>query len=360
MLNVFILQWKRLLKQPALMFAFFGLTLLFVFFLAGGQGSQTITVPTYSSDLTTTELTEWVNRLNEEEVYSFEAVEEEDVREAIRMNERSFALEVSDRHYRFLVGREDMEISPIIRFVEQQYRTFYRLEDVAESEGVDEIELQSFITVETVARSEIVATNEQYRLGVIFGMTLYFSIFSILFLMVNLIEEKVTGTWQRLIFSPLDKVSIYFGQLLHFGMAGLIQIVLALFLLQNLVGFEIGNNYGAISLVLFSFVFSIVALGLVLMGIVHNPQQLQVIIPIVGTSMAMLGGAFWPLEVVNNRLLLFLGDLMPIRYGIEGMTGAVLRNESINQLARPILILILMGCLFMLIGIQLMERMENT
>lgn len=358
MMTVFFLQWKRLLKQPALVLMFFGLTLLFVYFLAGGQGNQTITVPTYSSDLSHAELTEWLNRLNEDEVYSFEEAEEEEVRESIQLNERSFALELSDRSYQFLIGREDMEISPIIRFVEQQYRTFYRIEDIEAIGYVEEIELRDFINVETVDRSEMIAANEHYRLGIVFGMTLFFSVFSILFLMVNLIEEKVTGTWQRLIFSPLSKSKIYLGQLLHYLLAGLIQIIFALFLLQNLVGFEIGSNYLAISLVLLSFVFSIVALGLVLMGIVHNSQQLQVVIPIVATSMAMLGGAFWPLEVVNNRLLLIAADLMPIRYGMEGLSGAILRNQSISQLAEPIIVMGLMGAVLMLVGIHLMERIE--
>ncbi|MCC5890152.1 MAG: ABC transporter permease [Alkalibacterium sp.] len=360
MLTIFILQWKRLLKQPALILTFFGLTLLFVYFLAGGQGNQTITVPTYSNELTSVELNDWLDRLNEEEIYAFEETEEETVREAIRMNERSFALELSDQSYRFLIGREDMEISPVIRFVEQQYRTVHRLEEAASLGGVGEIELREFITVETVARSEVGSSNEQYRLGVVFGMTLYFSIFSILFLMVNLIEEKVTGTWQRLIFSPLTKARIYLGQLFHYGMAGVIQIVLALIILRALIGFDVGDNYAAIALVILSFVFAIVSLGLVLMGLVQTPQQLQIVIPIVGTSMAMLGGAFWPLEVVNNRFLLFIADLMPIRYGMEGLTGAILRNESIPQLAGPVLVLLAMGIIFMAIGLNLMEKISEN
>ncbi|GAB2497277.1 hypothetical protein GCM10008929_17940 [Alkalibacterium psychrotolerans] len=358
--TVFVLQWKRLFKQPTLLLTFFGLTLLFVYFLAGGQSNQTITVPTYSEDLSTQELNGWIDRLNEEEAYEFIATDGEAVAEAIRMNERSFALEVNSSDFRFLIGREDMEISPIIRYVEQQYSNVKRLEEASALIGNEAIEVRDFITVETVAHTEMVSANEQYRVGIIMGMTLYFSIFSILFLMINLLEEKRTGTWQRLIFSPLTKTRIYLGQLFHYLLAGIMQIILALVVLRFIVGLDLGTNYIAIGAVLLSFVFAIVSLGLVLMGVVTTTQQLQVVIPIVTTSMAMLGGAFWPLEVVSNRVLLFVGDLMPIKYGIEGMTGAVLLDQSLSQLMGPISVLLLMGIVFMGVGINLMERVSES
>lgn len=358
--TVFVLQWKRLFKQPALLLTFFGLTLMFVYFLAGGQGNQTITVPTYSDDLSTQELNDWIDRLNEEDAYQFIETEGDAVAEAIRMNERSFALEVNSSDFRFLIGREDMEISPVIRYVEQQYSNVKRLEQASALIDNETIEIRDFITVETVADNDTVSSNEQYRVGIIIGMTLYFSIFSILFLMINLLEEKQTGTWQRLIFSPLTKTRIYLGQLFHYLLAGILQIVLALVVLRFLVGLDVGTNFAAMGVVIISFVFAIVSLGLVLMGIISSTQQLQVVIPIVTTSMAMLGGAFWPLEVVSNRVLLFIGDLMPIKYGIEGMTGAVLRNQSLGQLMGPISVLLLMGIVFMGVGINLMERVSES
>lgn len=75
--------------------------------------------------------------------------------------------------------------------------------------------------------------------------------------------------------------------------------------------------------------------------------------------MAMLGGAFWPIEIVSNRILLFLAELMPIKHAADGMIDAVVRNYSISELIQPIGILLLMGVLFMGIGINLMERVSK-
>ncbi|MCC5895671.1 MAG: ABC transporter permease [Alkalibacterium sp.] len=360
MWTVFKLQWLRLFKQPVLMVTFLGLTLLFVYFLAGAQGTQTISVPTYSEELTSEELNEWIDRLNEEETFLFVESDYETVYDNIRMNETAFALGLTQENYEFLIGREDMEISTLIQYVDQIFVTEMRLQGVETDFGLTGLEVTEFIEIETRSHAAAVSSGDRYRLGIVVGMSLYFSVFSILFLMINLVEEKQTGTWNRLIFSPLTKTKIYLGQLTHYLLAGMIQIGLAFLILRVLVGIDLGTNYLEMGVIIFSFVFAIVSLGMLLMGIVNTPQQLQVVIPIVTTSMAMLGGAFWPLEVVTNRLLLFLGDLMPIKYGMEAMVDTIVHDHTLSQLIVPLSALILMGILFMGVGINLMERVSDN
>lgn len=360
MWTVFKLQWLRLFKQPVLVISFLGLTLLFVYFMAGAQGTQNITVPTYSEELTSQELNQWIDRLNEEETFQFVESDYDTVYDDIRMNETAFALGLSDEHYQFLIGREDMEISTLIQYVDQIFVTEMRIDAVETDFGVSNLEVTEFIEVDTLSRSGAASTGESYRLRVVVGMSLYFSVFSILYLMINLVEEKETGTWNRLIFSPLTKTKIYLGQLAHYVLAGVIQIALAFLILRFLVGIELGTNYLEMGTIIISFVFAIVSLGMLLMGLVKSPQQLQVVIPIVTTSMAMLGGAFWPLDVVSNRLVLFLGNLMPIKYGMDAMTSTVIQDQSLKELVTPLSVLLFMGILFMGIGVNLMERVAEN
>ncbi len=72
--------------------------------------------------------------------------------------------------------------------------------------------------------------------------------------------------------------------------------------------------------------------------------------------MRCLGGAFWPLEIVSNDFILFLAELTPIKHGLTGMLGALQYNRNLGELIQPIGILLLMGILFIGIGINLMER----
>ena len=228
-----------------------------------------------------------------------------------------------------------------------------------ESEGNEAFEIEECLTVTIDAQTETASSNQVNSIQVLTGMSLYFVIYSILFLMMNLIEEKNKGTWNRLIFSPLSKTQIYLGQLLHYWLVGIGQIILTFTILQVFMRLNLGNNYIPMLVVASCFVLSIVSLGILVMGIIETPQQLNVIIPIVATGMAMIGGAFWPVEIVSNQILQFLSRLMPIRYGIEGLRGAILQEYPLSELGEPIVILLLMSVLFMGIGLNLMERVSE-
>lgn len=361
MWDVFTLQWKKLIKRPLLWLSFIGLTIVFVYFMGGAQLDATIHVPVYSEDLSAEEVQEWVGLLNTEEgSVVFEVTDYETAQEAIRMNNISFAMEITDETYRFLAGREDMEIPVVNQYVNRIYSERVRLEEVREAFPDTEVELNEYITVNHTSIADMSSIYNEHQLTTLVGMTLYFTVFTVMFLQLSLVEEKRLGTWNRLIFSPLSKTKIYLGHLLHYFTVGVLQIVLSFVVLVNLMGIDLGTNYLPMIAVALAFVFAIVALAILVAGISPTTQSLQVIIPIIATSMAMLGGAFWPIDIVSNRILLFLAELMPLKHAAEGMIDAVVRNYSLSELIQPIGILLLMGVLFMGIGINLMERASKN
>ncbi|GMA08507.1 hypothetical protein GCM10025886_16580 [Tetragenococcus halophilus subsp. flandriensis] len=357
MFDVFILQWKRLIKKPFLILMFTGLTVLFVLVMGNVQvDDSSVEVQVYSNELTDNELDEWVNRLNEDETMDFTVTSNEMAEEDIRMSNTPFALEIEGNNYHFLVGQESEHLQAVDQHVHQVFNQHQRLEEVQEEFPEREIEVEELITVEKSEGNGTQRYNTELQITVLIGMTLYFSAFTILSLQMNLLEEKRKGTWDRLIISPLKKTQIYLGDLFHYFLVGLLQIVLSFFILTNMLGVDMGTNYLPMIVIILSFTFSIVSLGILLVSIVPTPQSLQVTIPIVVTSMAMLGGAFWPIDIVENRLILFLGELMPIKHGLQSMNDVIINNYSLIDILQPIGILLLMGTLFMGIGINLMER----
>lgn len=359
MFNIFIFQWKRLFKRPFLVGFFLVLTFIFVYFMGGSQMNSQVTVPVYTEELSAVEMKTWMIEINNDSIV-FEETDYETVVDEIRMNEASFAVELEEDNYQFLVGREDEQLSVVDQHLYQIYNEQSRLMEAREQFPDEEIEVEPFITMEIQATSSTNFAYDEFQLRVLIGMTFYFVMYSILFLQMNLMEEKNTGTWDRLAFSPVSKTKIYLGHLLHYYTVGIIQIGLSFLILTNIMAIDLGSNFGPMFAMALAFLFTIVSLGMLLIGLVKTPQSLQVVVPMVTTAMAMLGGAFWPLEVVTNRFILFLSDLMPIKHGLYGMIDAILRNDSMNELLQPIGILLLMGILFMGIGINLMERPSNS
>lgn len=355
MLTVFNLQWLRLLRKPLLALTFFVLTILFVFFILGTNGQQMITVQTFSDKLSPEELATWAERLNNTDIYYFEIQDRHTVEKQIQLSKISFALELEQTGYQFLVGQESQYLMPVNEHVMKTYRTKLQLDDVTNQFPDRHVVLKDYVTVDAHSLAlDTVALDG--RTNIVIGMTLYFSIYTILYGLANIAVEKRTGTWDRLISSPLSKTQIYMGQLLHYFLLGVLQIAICYGIFYLGFGFDFGTQYLAMLLIIMIYVFAVVALGMLILSLVKSPQQLGAVIPIVGTGMAMIGGAFWPLEIVSNRFMLLAARLTPIYYGMEALKGGVLYNKGVLDLIEPLAILLVMGIGLMVVGLSLMER----
>jgi len=69
------------------------------------------------------------------------------------------------------------------------------------------------------------------------------------------------------------------------------------------------------------YVFVTIALGICLCAFIRSPRHLDAAVPLLAVGTAMLGGAFWPIEIVSNEILLFLSKLVPITYAMEMLKG---------------------------------------
>lgn len=356
MWSVFNLQWLRLKREPILVLSFITMTILFVLFIGGTQGEQTITVQTFSDQLTESELDEWIDDLNDANRFEFVASDRATIENQLKLSQISYALELNHDHYQYLVGQDSFFINAVNQHIAQVYRTKLRITEIVEQFPDRSIELQNYLTIESESLANSVSSSDEGGAHIVSGMTLYFALYTVLFGMMNIAVEKRTGTWDRLIISPLKKSSIYVGQLLHYFSLGVLQVGICFVVFDQLLNYHFGDQYLAIIVTVMAYVFAAVALGMLLISVVNSPQQLQSVIPIVSTAFAMLGGAFWSLELVTNNFLLALAKLTPIYYGTEALKDAMLYNAGVIDLLQPISILLLMGVLFMGIGLNLMER----
>ncbi|MBU9722436.1 MULTISPECIES: ABC transporter permease [Bacillaceae] len=366
MISVFLLQWQRLRRAPILVLSFLGLTILFVSVLAGfgGPNSQ-FTIYTYGDPTLEEENRDkWLDRLNEEGNLTFHWVEESEAVEAVTSRSAGMALKLMNDDYQILIAVQDPSSVMIENYVYQVFSEELRLQEVASHVNADEFysnldkvmsDPTMKVTTESLSGEESSYAFDE-RLHFLFGMTLFFSIYTMMYSLMNVAEEKRVGTWDRLIVSPLYKWQVYTGHLLYSFLIGMIQIVVAFLFFQVVFGFDLGERYGTLLLVIGCFAFAIVSLGMLVMGLVKRSQQMQAVIPILATAMAMLGGAYWPIEVVSNEIMLALSKGMPIYYGLDALKGAAIYNMGMPELLQPISIMLLFGVVCMGIGINLMER----
>ncbi|MFC6465333.1 ABC transporter permease [Marinilactibacillus sp. GCM10026970] len=358
MLTIFFMQWKRTLKSPLLLILFFGLTILMVNVVAGTQGGQMLEVAAYSENLSEDQIQEKLDRLNQSDTIRIHLKEKDQVEEDIKMDKYGFALVLKEDNYQILVGRETQQLPVVDQYVRRVYSEENRLSRFQEQSPEQVIEVKEHLLLNASSLSD--TGNSIVNLSVMLGMTFYFTIFSILFLMTDLFEDKRNGIWNRLIFSPVSKVKIYLGHLLFYVSLGILQIMILITLLSQMLSLDLNINYPIAILIVLSFILCIVSLGILLIAIAKSSSGLMVLIPIIATSTAMLGGAFWPLQVINNRFLLFVAEWMPIKQAVYGIVEATVQNKSFFEAIQPVGILLVMSLFFMSIGINMMERVSES
>lgn len=63
----------------------------------------------------------------------------------------------------------------------------------------------------------------------------------------------------------------------------------------------------------------------------------------------------WPLDIVSNKVLLFLAELTPQKWAMQGMENIASRGMGFEAAVLPTIVLLAMGSLFFAAGVKLMK-----
>ncbi len=293
---------------------------------------------------------------------NFVSVEEEEALRALERQTVSVAVEWRVNNFRIVSARQSIEEQQVIAYIqtiEQQERA---IQATAESLEIDSNELTSLVEEEQLFGIDVASFNEtddfiyDQSLQSLFGFSLFFVIYTIAYSIRTILDQKMNGIWDRLILSPASKAKMYIGHVIFSFLLGYIQIVLIFSLFYFGIGVNFHGGFATALLAVIPYLFVIVSLGVLLGGLVTNPRQLDGFIPFLAVSMAMLGGAYWPLEIVTAEWLVTLSHFVPLTYGMEMLKGATILNWDFTDFLLPTSILLAMGAVCMGVGLNLMER----
>ena len=361
MLSIFAVQLQHLKRNPSSFLAMIGMTILFTLALGATNQGKTAVWTYYDANMSKTEAMEWVELLNRSETYEFRLSEEEKAVRRVREGNAQFALKLLPDDFRIVASVNHANAESLDYYIRTVYRQELMIRKAVEAAGPGvrgkvEQRLESpVLTVSSKSQDTEQTFRYDPKIQSLFGFTLFFAIFTITFSVNRLLEERRKGIWDRVILSPVSKTSMYAGHLLYCFAIGYLQILIVFLLFRYGFAFPIGS-FPTLLLLAGVYIFAVVALGLLLAGLVRTSQQMAVLIPVVAVSSAMIGGAYWPLEIVTNPVLLALSKAVPVTYGMEAMKGVAYYGHSWAELLRPVSFLLLYGVVCMGIGINLIER----
>lgn len=356
---------QRFIRNPWIFVIMVVFTLVFAYLMGGNNIIQTVPIAEDGGAQLSDSVLE---QLNTSEELVFKPMSKTKLLEMVRGNEVDAGILLVEDGYKIIYTVESQNLGVIEQKLSQIIATQnekqlllnlgseYGLAEEKMDELLVKVEKEPVFTIKTEMFSGAKSFIYDSRLQGIFGFSLFFVIYTISTFVSELFAEKQMGIRDRLILSPVRKWEMYGANLIYSFVLGYIQLVLIFLVFRFAAGIDFYGGIGKALIALIPYVFTIVALSMFITGLVKSNRQYNAFIPLVSVSMAMLGGAYWPIEIVSSPILQTLSKISPITYGMEILKGVTIYQLPLSDMLFPISMLLLIGVVLMGLGINAMER----
>lgn len=170
----------------------------------------------------------------------------------------------------------------------------------------------------------------------ILGLVVFF--FTFITAAISFLRERVQGTLEKFMVSPLSRIEMVSGYILGFSFFAAIQSATTLMIVVFVFGVPMRGN----PLLAFVIVLLLGAGALVLGSFFSNfaRSEFQVVqfIPIVITPQIVLCGVFWPLQSIPE-FLRPLSYILPLTYSSDALRAVMLKGAGLQQILPDLLFL---------------------
>lgn len=181
------------------------------------------------------------------------------------------------------------------------------------------------------------------------GMGSMFVLFSLTGLAINLVSEREQGTLQRLFTLPTPKLHIVLGKVLGYFVFGVIQFAVFI-IVGTFLDVDWGSNYLAIALLVLAYCFTGTALGFVMATFVRTSDQAAGISTLVSLTLAPLGGAWWPIEIVPEAMQT-IGHISPVAWVMDGFGDIIYEGGGVEDILLEVGVLLIMAVALLAFGV---------
>lgn len=194
--------------------------------------------------------------------------------------------------------------------------------------------------------AELPTGFSQYSLG----FTVTFMVFMALAGAGGFLEEREIGTLRRLLTTPTRKATLIGGKVAGIFATTVFQAVVMVVLGVLVFAVPWGREPIAVAVVLAAHGLAATGLGVMLSTMVRTRGQLSSTTAVLAISMAMLGGCYWPIEIVSPTMRA-VGMLTPNYWAMQALVAAVVRNQGLPPVIGPTAVLLGFALVFFAIGL---------
>ena len=192
------------------------------------------------------------------------------------------------------------------------------------------------------------------------GFNIFFVLFSIVFTVGAILEDKKLGTWNRIRISPISGTAVLAGNFLPAFLVGAAQMAIVLFAGQLLFDIDLGASIGSIYLVFVVFALAATCFGLLISALFNTYEQMNAGTPVIIVATSMLGGCMWPLSIVGSDFLRGISNAMPQKWALEAAESLALKGGGLSSVSTNIFVLLGMSVVFFGISVLIYNKKQRA
>lgn len=328
-------QVKSLFTSPAAIVLMFIMPILFSLFFGGiGTGGTSSQKPVVLMIESNDEDAEQIsNLLSSNKQYKWKKAALNEAAQLLNDQKAVAAIRIADQVrekitrkepvFELIVQRQTQDYAALTTYVEgvgrmliQSQQITSGLEPPAFTKLIQQVAQNEQIEIHHKIVQKDSASAETVSLLAV-GFTIMFMMFGISGAASTILEERLAGTWQRLLVTPIKKAELLFGYVFSYFLMGWIQLAVLMIAMKLIYQAEWGRLSYFIPFATL-IILTIVGFGLMIAGLVKTKQQAGAAGTVLIVSTCMLGGVYWPLEIVPE-FMQQLSLAVPQRWMIDGL-----------------------------------------
>lgn len=181
------------------------------------------------------------------------------------------------------------------------------------------------------------------------GIGSMYVMFIVLGGMSLLLRERQQWTLQRLAALPLSRAQILSGKILTYFTLGMIQYLIV-FGVGLFVGLDFRANPLALLPIMIAFTLCCTAIAFAIAPRLTSTSQASGITQLLSLSLAPLGGAWWPLEIVPDFMKM-IGHISPVAWAMDAFHDIMWYNGGIVDILPELGVLLGAAVVLFVIGV---------
>lgn len=170
-------------------------------------------------------------------------------------------------------------------------------------------------------------------------MSIFVFLFVFMISGVALLNERVSGTLERLLATPIRRGEIVASYFISYGIIAVLQTIFIVAFLIKILKFQILGNIGTVMLINILVAFVALTLGLLMSTLAKSQFQMMQFIPIVVVPQVFFTGIV-PINTMP-RWIQVISNLIPIKYSGDALTQVMINGAKIYQILPDLIALVI-------------------